>query len=98
MAAGGPTMAVPDFQTLMLPLLGLAADGEEHSLAEVIERLADEFQLSSEDRAQLLKSGGTRLYNRVAWTSTYLRKAGLLRATAPGRFLITDRGREVLAG
>src|SRR5262245_17594478 len=90
-------MAVPDFQSFMLPLLRLAADGEEHSLAEAVERLADEFQLSSEDRSQLLKSGGTRLYNRVAWTSTYLRKSGLLRATAPGRFQVTDRGQEVLA-
>jgi hypothetical protein len=91
-------MAVPDFQSFMLPLLKLTADGEEHSLAEVVERLADEFQLSAEDRAQLLRSGQTRLYNRVAWTTTYLRKAGLLLGIAPGRFQLTERGREVLAG
>ncbi len=90
-------MAVPDFQSFMLPLLKLTADGEEHSLAEAVERLGQEFQLSDEDRAQLLRSGQTRLYNRVAWTTTYLRKPGLLQAVGKGRFRITDRGREVLA-
>lgn len=90
-------MAVPDFQSLMLPLLKLGRDGEEHTLAEVIEKLADEFQLSEEDRAQVLQSGQTRLYNRVGWTTTYLKKAGLLQAVGLGRFRITERGQEVLA-
>lgn len=62
-------MAVPDFQTLMLPLLKLAGDGQQHTFAEAVERLAQEFQLSDDDRAQLLKSGQTRLYNRVGWTT-----------------------------
>ncbi len=78
-------MAVPDFQSFMLPLLKLAADGQEHSLTEAVERLAQEFQLSEEDRGQLLRSGQTRVYNRVAWTTTYLRKAGLLRAVGATR-------------
>ena len=90
-------MAVPDFQTLMLPLLRLASDGQQHNLAEAIERLAQEFQLSNDDQAQLLRSGQTRLYNRVGWTTTYLKKAGLLQAVGPGRFELTDRGRDVLA-
>jgi hypothetical protein len=89
-------MAVPDFQTLMLPLLKLAGDGQQHTFAEAVERLAEEFQLSDDDRAQLLKSGQTRMYNRVGWTSTYLKKAGLLRAVGLGRFQLTDRGRDVL--
>ena len=90
-------MAVPDFQTLMLPLLKLAGDGQQHTLAEAVERLAQEFQLSDDDRTQLLRSGQTRLYNRVGWTTTYLKKAGLLQAVGPGRFQLTDRGRDVLA-
>src|ERR1019366_1660467 len=89
-------MTVPDFQTLMLPLLKLAGDGQQHTLAEAVERLAEEFQLSADDRAQLLKSGQPRMYNRVGWTSTYLKKAGLLQAVGPGRFQLTDRGRDVL--
>jgi len=90
-------MAVPDFQSLMLPLLKLAGDGQPHTLAEAVEQLAQEFQLSDDDRTQLLRSGQTRLYNRVGWTTTYLKKAGLLRAVGPGRYQLTERGREVLA-
>ncbi|CAN5475032.1 hypothetical protein BH20ACI3_BH20ACI3_01780 [soil metagenome] len=90
-------MAVPDFQRLMLPLLKLAADGMQHTLAETVEQLAQEFQLSDEDRGQLLRSGQTRLYNRVGWTTTYLKKAGLVQAVGLGRFQITDRGQEILA-
>jgi len=82
---------------MMLPLLRLAGDGEQHALAETVERLAQEFQLSDEDRTQLLKSGQTRLYNRVCWTTTYLKKAGLLRTAGLGRFQLTERGKEVLA-
>ncbi len=90
-------MTVPDFQTLMLPLLKLAGDGQQHTLAEAVERLAQEFHLSHEDQAQLLKSGQSRMYNRIGWTTTYLKKAGLLRSVGPGRFQLTDRGHEVLA-
>ncbi len=90
-------MAVPDFQKLMLPLLKLAGDDQPHTLAEAVEQLAQEFQLSDDDRAQLLQSGQTRLYNRVGWSTTYLKKAGLIRAVGPGRFQLTERGREVLA-
>ena len=90
-------MAVPDFQTLMLPLLKLAGDAQQHTFAEAVERLAQEFQLSDDDRKQLLRSGQTRLYNRVGWTTTYLKKAGLLKAVGPGRFQLTERGRDVLA-
>src|SRR5271166_5985323 len=91
-------MAVPDFQTLMLPLLKLASGDQRHTLAEAVEHLAQEFQLSEDDRTQLLGSGQTRLYNRIGWTTTYLKKAGLLQAVGPGRFQLTDRGRDVLAG
>ncbi|MHC2289542.1 GmrSD restriction endonuclease domain-containing protein [Bradyrhizobium barranii] len=90
-------MAVPDFQTLMLPLLKFAGDGKEHTIAEALEQLAKDFQLSEEDRAQLLQSGQTRFYNRLGWATTYLKKAGLLQAMGPGRFQWTDRGRNLLA-
>ena len=90
-------MAVPDFQTLMLPLLRLTSDGQQHTFAEAVEPLAQEFQLSDDERTEEIRSGGTRLRNRVGWTATYLRKAGLLQAVGPGRFQLTDRGRDVLA-
>jgi hypothetical protein len=90
-------MAVPDFQTLMLPLLKLASDGQQHSLSEAVEQMAKEFQLSHEDQTELIPSGQQRLYNRIGWARTYLKKAGLLQSVAPGRFKVTDRGQDVLA-
>lgn len=90
-------MAVPDFQTLMLPLLKMADDQQEHSLSEAIEGLADQFALSDEDRKELLPSGRqARFDNRVGWALTHLRKSGLLEGTGRGRYKITERGLNVL--
>ncbi len=91
-------MAVPDYQSFMLPLLTIASDGAEHSVREAIERLADHFALSEEDRQQMVPSGQqTTLANRVGWARTYLKEAGLLETPKRGCFRITPRGREVLA-
>lgn len=90
-------MAVPDFQSLMLPLLQLAADEKEHSLREARERLAETFRLAAEDVAQLLPSGRqTVLANRVAWAKVYLQRAGLLTGIRRGFFRIGSRGQAVL--
>ena len=90
-------MPIPDFQTLMLPILRIAADGREHSLADVIDALADEFGLTVAERGERLPSGRqTRLANRVGWAKTYLKKTHIVEDTARGRFRITDRGRTVL--
>jgi restriction system protein len=71
-------MATLDYQTIMLPLLKLAGDGEEHSLRETIETLADEFGLSDEERRELLPSGRQPTFdNRVGWARTYMKKASL---------------------
>ena len=90
-------MAIPDFQTLMLPVLRASADGEVR-IGDVVERLAAEFALSEDERAHLLPSGRqTTFANRVHWSKSYLGKAGLIVLSGRGRFTITDRGREVLA-
>lgn len=90
-------MAVPDFQHLMLPVLKLAGDGEVHSLADAVKYVAKALKLSETDVTEQIPSGQRRLNNRLGWTTTYLRKAQLLEAAGPGRFQITERGREVLA-
>jgi len=90
-------MAIPDYQSLMLPLLKLVSDEKEHSLKEATEALALEFNLTEADLAELLPSARkTRFYDRVGWAATYLRKAGLLRSSRRGRFQITERGLAVL--
>ena len=88
---------MPDFQTLMLPLLRFAGDGEEHSMHEARQSLAEVFSLSDDDLAELLPSGKmTTFSNRVAWAKVYLARAGLLNTPKRGIFNISDRGRKVL--
>jgi restriction system protein len=90
-------MAVPGFQELMLPLLQIAGDGQEHSLGEAIDSLALEFGLTDEDRNELLPSGRqAKLDNRVGWARTHLGKARLLESAGRGKFRISDRGIQVL--
>lgn len=90
-------MAIPDFQTLMLPVLRTAETGEM-KISDVVESLADNFQLTEEERSELLPSGKqTTFANRVHWAKSYLGKAGLVELTKRAHFRITDRGREVLA-
>jgi len=90
-------MAIPDFQTIMLPLLKFSGDKLEHSLREAIEHLADEFNLTEEERKELLPSGQQATFgNRVGWARTYMLKAGLLESTKRGYFNITERGLQVI--
>jgi len=88
---------VPDFQSLMLPMLTLAQDGKEHSTSEAQEILAKEFHVSESDLAQLLPSGKQRVFtNRVHWAKAHLKMSKLFEDTRRSYFKITDRGREVL--
>jgi restriction system protein len=91
-------MAVPDYQSVMLPLLRLAAEkGEEISTGEAVEFLAEEFGLTDEDLKEMLPSGIQPTFvNRVGWASTYMKKAGLLEATRRGFYRITPRGQDLL--
>lgn len=91
-------MPIPDFQNLMLPMLQIAADGAEHRLGDVIEALAQQFELSQAERAELLPSGGqARFENKAGWARTHLGKALLVESKRRGWFFITQRGQELLA-
>ena len=91
-------MAIPDYQTCMLPFLRFLADGREHSLREAEEELAAHFKLIPAERAELLPSGQQGIFNnRIGWARTYLKKAALLESPKRGIFKITDRGLEALA-
>jgi restriction system protein len=90
-------MPIPDYQSIMLPLLKFAGDQREHSLRETIESLADEFNLTDEERRELLPSGQQATFdNRVGWARTYMKKAGFLESTRRGYYRITERGLGVL--
>jgi restriction system protein len=91
-------MAVPDYQSVMLPLLRLAGEKkDETSTGEAVEVLAKKFELTDEDLKEMLPSGiQSTFINRVGWASTYMKKAGLLEATRRGHYRITSRGQELL--
>jgi restriction system protein len=89
---------IPDFQTVMRPVLTILVDGEPRRTRDVIDQIADEFQLAEEERAQTLASGSQKvIYNRVSWAITHMFRAGLLERPARGIVVITETGREVLA-
>jgi restriction system protein len=91
-------VAIPDYQTLMLPVLKLASDGNEHKFSKTVEELADEFNLSTEERNELLPSGSQAVFNnRVGWARSYLKQADLLSSPKRGFFTITQKGTELLA-
>jgi restriction system protein len=90
-------MAIPDYQTLMLPLLRAASEGEKR-IADVADLVADQIGLTADERVAMLPSGRQRiLHNRLYWSKLYLTKAGLIKSPSRGRFVATDDGRKILA-
>ena len=91
-------MPVPDYQSLMLPLLRFAGEKrDETSVGEAVEMLAKKLSLKEEDLKEMLPSGiQSAFVNRIGWAATYMKKAGLLETTRRGYFRITPRGRELL--
>ena len=90
-------MAVPDFQSLMLPILAMSSS-EEVAIGDVIEALAQQLKLTPAERAELLPSGKQAMFaNRVHWAKFHLAKAGLLENSRRGYFRRTDLGSQTLA-
>lgn len=91
-------MAVPDFQSMFVPFLQIVSDGQHHNVKAVINAVAEHFQMTKEDREELLPSGKQRrLNNRVGWVRTHLKHALLIEYVSRGVFKITQRGLELLA-
>ena len=88
---------IPDFQSIMLPLLKITRDKKEHTIQEIRDSLAKIFNLSEEERSRLLSKSKQKIFaNRVGWARTYLKKAGLLKYCGVGSFIITEQGLKVL--
>jgi restriction system protein len=90
-------MAIPDYQSIMLPILKLASDGAEHRTRDAVAQIAKVFQLTEEELTELTPGGKDYVFgNRWGWARTYLKKAGLIRYTGWGKFEITEVGRALL--
>lgn len=90
-------MTIPDYQTLMLPLLRYTQDEKEHNVRDVINDLCSEFKLTEQERLELLPSGTQPIMdNRIGWARTYLLKAGLIESPKRGFIKITSKGIQAL--
>ena len=90
-------MAIPDYQTCMLPFLQFLEDDAEHTIGETEDALAIHFKVAATEQAELLPSGQQRIFrNRIGWARTYLKKAALIESPKRGTFKLTERGRNVL--
>ena len=90
-------MTIPDYQSIMFPLLKYAGDNQGHTIREAIDHIADIFKLTEQDRKEVLPSGSQYIIdNRVGWARTYLKKAGLLESPKRSYFKITQLGLDVL--
>lgn len=88
---------IPEFQTLMLPVLEFCGDQKEHGSRETIEYISDKLSLTPDERQQLLSNGRrTVIYDRVLWARTYMKMAELLESPKRGNYRITKRGLDVL--
>lgn len=93
----GNHMAIPDYQTLMLPLLKLLGDGRDHRMPELVPEISKQFGLTDSEQKELTPSGKqTIIRNRLGWARTYMKKAGLIEHPKRGVFRITARGQQVL--
>ncbi len=90
-------MAIPDFQTLMLPVLELLKDGNPVKLSDMVVIMSDKYNLTEEERNEWLPSKVQKtMYNRVAWAKQYLKNAELIDSPEKGAFVITQKGLNVL--
>ncbi len=90
-------MAVPDFQSLMLPFLKMVSDGQEHSFSTLVDALAVQLKLTDDDKNEMLPGHRkTKFYDRIGWARTYMKMAGLLESTGRGTICITKRGLDLI--
>lgn len=90
-------MPIPDYQSIMLPLLKTVSNGNEFIVSDLVQSLGEKFKLTEEELSELLPSGTeTRFRNRVSWVLTYFKKAKILESTGRAKVIITNRGIELL--
>jgi len=90
-------MAIPDYQLIISPLLKLIENGEEISLRDAVDKLADYFKLTEEEKKELIpNSQQTIFYNRTAAARNELQKQLFIEIPRKGYFKITMLGLDSL--
>ncbi len=89
---------IPDYQSIMLPLLKKISDGKVYKYRELIEILSKDYNLTEQEQKELLPSGQQPIFdNRVGWANTYMKKAGLIKSEKRGHLQITEIGQKILS-
>lgn len=91
-------MAIPDFQTLMRPVLEEVLQSQPTPIPPLFDTISNKFKLSDEERNQTLNSNST-IYiigNRIQWAVSYLYKAGLLDRPSRGVYAVSELGKQAL--
>lgn len=89
-------MAVPKYDEMYNDFLNTLVDGREHDIKEIREQVAKKKKLTDNDIKETLNSGKCKFFNRIGWTATYLKKAGLINSNKRGIFIITDEGKKII--
>ena len=90
-------MSLPKYHELYAPFLKTLQDGQIHTMKEIKQSVADQMHLTEADLAERLPSGKQAVFdNRIGWTRTYLKKAGLIESPARAQFILTEEGKKAL--
>lgn len=90
-------MAIPDFQTVMRPLLTFLSDDKQHHVTELYSHIAEKFGLTEEEKSLRLPSDSTTyLSSRVGWALSHMKAAKLVESPSRAHYYLTERGRKVL--
>ena len=87
---------IPNYQKFMLPVLKSAKNGPV-SISDLIDDIANEANISEDDRKIKTSTGSTLLYSRISWAKSYLVQAGLLEIVGRGLFKATSEGLSLLS-
>lgn len=89
-------MAVPKYDEMYNDFLMILKDEKEHDIKEIREKVAEIKKLTGNDLNETLNSGKCKYFNRIGWTATYLKKAGLINSNKRGTFIITSEGKKII--
>jgi restriction system protein len=90
-------MPVPKFNEIMLPLLKMYGDNKIHHRRDFLEPISDYFNLTNLERNETVKSGHTRMIDRLNWACSFLKNSNFLESPSRGHYQITSRGQQVLS-
>ena len=89
-------MAIPKYDEMYREFLDCLADMQPHTIQEIRDSIARSMSVSDAERHTILPSGQNVFVNRISWTCTYLKKAGLITSSRRSTYQLTQLGKQVL--